>query len=410
MPGRKSSVPTPSLPERARLRIAVRLAQIRLENPSLASPRQINQRLTELGYRGQTEAREAASVLAYRHFRRLWSVFVEKQPVATLPARSHTLFLGASGCGKTFLIQLLFQKVLGLPIVIQDITQFSQTGFVGREVQEILADLVQEAGDDPLWASCGIVCLDEVDKLCTPSSSETGPSGGRDVSGRGVQRELLGLLSAPAGRYRNDGPLREMTQELPLDNVLFVLCGAFAGIAQLDPQASHPALGFGTAPLSPAADRKHPRAFSRLDRERLRDPQTLVRYGMMPELVGRLNRIVPLQPLEAPELRTILHETLLDQYRHEFDREGIALELTPEAETHLVSQALLSQSGARGLHGALTAILEPAAYTCLGCRDVTKVHLTLQDNRIVAQYDRRPVERREKKDRKATATRDLDAA
>ncbi|HNY28594.1 MAG TPA: AAA family ATPase [Candidatus Sumerlaeota bacterium] len=409
MARKMSSAPTYSLPEKDRLRIAVRLAQIRLENPDLASPRQINQRLTELGYRGQAEAREAASVLAYRHFRRLWRVFVEKQPVDTLPARSHTLFLGASGCGKTFLVQLLFQKMLGLPTVMQDITQFSQTGFVGREVQEILADLVQAAGDDPLWASCGIVCLDEVDKLCSQSSPENGLAG-RDVSGRGVQRELLGLLSAPAGRYRSDGPLREMTQELPLGNVLFVLCGAFAGIAQLAPRTSHPGLGFGTAPLPPAADRKHPRAFSRLDRERLRDPQALVRYGLMPELAGRLNRIVPLQPLEAPELRAILHDTVLDQYRHEFNREGIALELAPQAEEHLVSQALLSQSGARGLHGALTAILEPAAYECLGCPDVEKVHLTLQDNRVVAQYTRRPTERREKKGRKVTSTRDLDAA
>jgi ATP-dependent Clp protease ATP-binding subunit ClpX len=266
---------------------------------------------------------------------------------------------------------------------------------VGREVPEILGDLVQAAGGDTLWAACGVVCLDEVDKLCTRSTQENGLNG-RDVAGRGVQRELLGLLSAPEGRYRSEGPLRETTHVMPLNHVLFVLCGAFAGLAQLAPQRDLPRLGFGTAPLETADERKRPRAFTRLESECLRDPEAFVRYGMMPELVGRLSRIVPLQPLGADELHAILRDTVLQQYRREFSSEGVTLELEPSVEEYIVSQALVSQNGARGLHGILRTTLERVAYECLGQSSIGKVTLALENNRVVHRYAENPGKSRDK--------------
>jgi len=314
------------------------------------SPKQIDEHLARLGYRGQAEARRAISVLAYRHVRRLQRLHLCEVALADLPGRDAFLLLGPTGCGKTHLVELVFREILQVPTVVVDITQFSETGYVGHDPSTVLTRLVDAAGGDTAWAGCGVVCLDEFDKLAGSSSSArfAGAATTKDVSGWGVQRSLLTLLSAPSAEYAPDhgfsGNIR--SKVLSLGGVSFLACGAFSGLRMPQDERS---MGFGATRTST------------IERPSEVEPSALERYGFMPELLGRFTRVVELTPLGRTELESILLD-VLRRHRGELEAEGLDLALPPEALAGIVDSAIRRGHGARGLRAAVTRLVEDIVY------------------------------------------------
>src|SRR5215510_14879385 len=159
-------------------------------------PFEITAELEHRGYKGQIEQRQAVALMAYRHIRRLKRLFVDREDMRSMPPKQNLLLVGPTGCGKTFLIELLFQHIFKFPTVIVDITSFTEAGYIGDDVRTILTRLIEAAGNEPYLATLGVVCLDEFDKIAASSSNArfAGQGTTKDVSGYGVQRELLAML------------------------------------------------------------------------------------------------------------------------------------------------------------------------------------------------------------------------
>ncbi len=342
---------SPPAPLQERVRQALRARVAALELPS---PRELDARLEQLGYRGQAEARRSACVLAWRHLRRLQRLHLDGADPAELPDRDACLLVGPTGCGKTHLVELLFRELLQVPAVVVDVTQFSETGYVGADVSTILTRLVAAAGGDEAWAACGVVVLDEFDKLAGQSSSArfAGAETTKDVSGWGVQRSLLALLSGAYAEYAPDYGLSGRTPPrlLPLAGVTFVACGAFSGLAAAG--ARRRRLGFGAAPTAGGAGPAPGDAL---------EPAALERYGFMPELVGRFTRVVRLAPLGRAELRRIL-DGLVRRQARELGLDGLALDLEEPALAALADEAHRAGHGARGLRAAVVRHVEGLVY------------------------------------------------
>ncbi len=350
------------------------------------SPRDIDARLTDLGYRGQEDARRAAAVLAYRHLRRIRRLHLEG--LAPEPgSRENCLFLGPTGSGKTFLVELLFREILAVPTVLADATQFSETGYVGDDVNTLLSRLYEVADRDPEWAACGVVCMDEFDKLATSRSDSrfAGQQTTKDVSGFGVQRSLLHLLSAPSADFPPDFGFtsRQRPNRMELSCVTFIACGAFSGLkSTAEGMERGENIGFGREPL---ASRRESIA-TRVTEEQLEQTTAFARYGFIPELIGRFNRLVSFSPLDAATLGDILQNNVLRAYEREFEQEGLRLEVEPAVREYVVARALKRETGARGLRTTLAPLLERAAYEHFGHRgtDATLL-LTLEDGQVRAQ-------------------------
>ena len=356
--------------------------QERIAALEILSPRDLDTRLSELGYRGQPEARRAVSVLAYRHLRRLRRIHLEG--IAPDPGtRENCLFLGPTGSGKTFLVELLFRELLGVPTIIVDATQFSETGYVGNDVSTILSRLYEAADGDAQWASCGAICMDEFDKLATSRSDArfAGQQTTKDVSGFGVQRSLLNLLSAARADFPPDFGFTSRTPPVPMElaGITFIACGAFSGLKGTAEELGGPRerLGFGRE------TRKREVAIA----EQVTEEQTelttaFARYGFIPELIGRFNRIVSFAPLDASTLGSILEDNVLRGYEREFTHEGLILEVTEPVREWIVKRALKRETGARGLRAALVPHLERASYEHFGDPQVGVVSLQLQDGQV----------------------------
>jgi ATP-dependent Clp protease ATP-binding subunit ClpX len=327
--------------------------QARVAALALPSPRQLDARLERLGYRGQAEARRSACVLAWRHLRRLQRLHLDGADPAALPDRDAFLLVGPTGCGKTHLVELLFREILEVPAVVVDATQFSETGYVGADVSTILTRLVAAAGGDEGWAACGVVVLDELDKLAGQSSAArfAGAETTKDVSGWGVQRSLLALLSGAYAEYAPDYGLSGRTPPrlLPLAGITFVACGAFSGLAAAEARRRELGFGAGAPPTPGAAPAGE------------LEPAALERYGFMPELVGRFTRVVRLGPLGRAELRRIL-DGLVHRHARELGLDGLALELDEPALAALADQAYRAGHGARGLRAAVARHVESLVY------------------------------------------------
>ncbi|MCX7010991.1 MAG: AAA family ATPase [Candidatus Sumerlaeota bacterium] len=314
-----------------RLKVATRLIEIPIE-----TPREMEERLVRLGYRGQKQARQAVCVFAYRHLQRLRRVFLQEIARESLPPREHLLLAGPSGCGKTYLAESLFRNMLGLPCAVVDITQFSEVGYHGEDVVTLLSRLYEAAGDDLDWASTGLIILDEFDKLASrslPGRFAGGPS--KDVSGAGVQRELLTLLSGRAAEFPVRAPGRPgwgPRLTMPLDNLAFVACGAFSGLSCAAP--TDKPIGFHANKIEGSAFRA-----SYSDQV---DTQAFVRFGLMPELMGRM-RVVPFEPLPADVMRSILEDNALPRYVAEFSCEGIGLVVENCVKDAIIRRALKDQ-------------------------------------------------------------------
>ena len=348
------------------------------------SPRDIDTRLGELGYRGQEGARRAAAVLAYRHLQRLRRIYLEG--IAPEPGtRENCLFLGPTGSGKTFLVELLFKEILGVPTVIVDATQFSETGYVGDDVTTMLSRLYEAAGGDVAWAACGAICMDEFDKLATSRSDArfAGQQTTKDVSGFGVQRSLLNLLSAPRADFPPDFGFTSRTPPMPLElsALSFIACGAFSGLkSTAEELGGHKErMGFGRE-----AGKREAAIAEKVTDEQLEQTTAFARYGFIPELIGRFNRIVSFAPLDAKTLGDILEDNVLRAYEREFTHEGLKLVVEPSVREWVVARALKRETGARGLRAALVPQLERAAYDHFGEPQVSTVRLVLDGEQVRA--------------------------
>lgn len=324
-------------------------------------------RLTDMGYRGQVAARRAMCLLAYRHLRRAERLLFKEARPGQLPPKTNALLMGPTGCGKTFLVELLFGRILPLPVVVIDITGFSETGYVGDSVKTILTRLLHASRHQPELAAHGVVCLDEFDKLAGSHSNIRFDGAGttKDVTGYGVQKELLKMIEG----CRLDVPLELAesiyTERAVIDTseILFIGAGAFSGFKGTARFMAHPlTIGYLRDARPPDPIAYH------LEEDEAENVAAFQRYGFLPEMIGRFGRIVALSALEKETLEQILMENLLPKYVEEFAAEGISLQVLPEVTGRIVEDALRTQIGARGLGSRLNRILETAAFEGFGRR------------------------------------------
>ncbi|MCC6749015.1 MAG: AAA family ATPase [Deltaproteobacteria bacterium] len=348
------------------------------------SPVAIYQRLEELGYRGQAAARRALALMAYRHVQRIRRLVLEGTRREQLMPKSNYLLLGPTGCGKTHLVELLFGKILALPTVVVDITTYSETGYVGQDTNTVLTRLLHAANDNPLVASVGVVCLDEFDKIASGQNNAIFAGAGttKDVTGLGVQRELLKMLESSEIVV----PL-ELTHSTYAEHVVmstadvaFIAAGAFSGLPQLlRRRGLFERIGFGRGEL----DATSPEAIAvSLEPEDVEEITHFQVYGFLPELVARFTRIIPFEALSTATLRAILEDSVLGRLEREFEDEGLELRVDSEVLDFIVQQSVRRQTGARGLSSVLTRVLEEAAFEAFAQPGTGRVRLRLEDGRI----------------------------
>jgi ATP-dependent Clp protease ATP-binding subunit ClpX len=349
----------------------------------LMAPREIGQHVAACGYVGQERAVRAISLGAYRHVSRLRRIWLEGARRESLPPKATMLFVGPTGCGKTYLVEILFRDILRLPTVVVDMTGFSETGYVGQDVNSILTRLLYAADMSLAYAATGIVCLDEFDKLASGQNSAVFSGAGttKDVSGLGVQRELLKMLESieipvPLEYTHSDyAPKAVMSTQ----DVGFIACGAFSGLKGMIDQKGEEHIGFGREPLSGEQDRIAV-SYSEDDVMLARN---FMGYGFLPELIGRFKRIVPFSALSRDQLTRILRDTLIGQYINEFRLEGKELAVTEEVLLRIVDESLRKETGARALEASLMRYLEEAAFEAFSEASSRSVSLLVREDRIV---------------------------
>jgi ATP-dependent Clp protease ATP-binding subunit ClpX len=355
-------------------------------------PKKIFAKLEESGYRGQDEARRAVSLMAYRHVRRIKRIYLDGAKREQVMPKANFLLIGPTGCGKTHLVELLFQNILRLPTVIVDITTYSETGYVGQDPNTIITRLLHAADDNPLLASIGIICLDEFDKIASGQNNAIFAGAGttKDVTGMGVQRELLKMLEA--GEVVVPLELTHSTYGdhivMSTSDIAFVACGAFSGFQQVARRrGAVDRIGFGRGssaksiekaklPVGSAGPDAIAVSFTSDEVENIANFQA---YGFLPELMARFTRIVPFRALDAGTLKDILRGNVIDRLTREFEDEGFRLTVTDDALDHIVAESLRRETGARGLAAILTRHLEDAAFDTFADHPGGDVRLVLQN-------------------------------